>query len=141
MTFETRPCVRCDGSGQYSWNSTDGSRCYGCSGRGRVLTADGLAAKEAWNAVARPPVNVDDVVVGDRLRWKDLTNKWCVQPVVSIGPDVCIVAASHTRIVVQFESGCSWSVPPGTMMQRAASDESAAAADLAVADMIGVVAS
>lgn len=30
-------CPRCGGSGHYSWNQMDGSRCYGCSGSGRVL--------------------------------------------------------------------------------------------------------
>lgn len=28
-------CPRCGGSGHYSWNSMDGSRCYGCSGSGK----------------------------------------------------------------------------------------------------------
>jgi len=29
-------CTRCGGSGSYSFNQTDGSRCYGCNGRGHV---------------------------------------------------------------------------------------------------------
>ena len=28
------PCKRCGGSGHYSYNSLDGTRCYGCGGRG-----------------------------------------------------------------------------------------------------------
>lgn len=26
------PCSRCGGSGRYSWNQTDGDRCFGCAG-------------------------------------------------------------------------------------------------------------
>jgi hypothetical protein len=29
-------CSRCSGSGQYSWNAIDGSRCFGCGGAGQV---------------------------------------------------------------------------------------------------------
>ena len=31
---ETEVCGRCGGSGEYSWNATDGSMCYGCNGTG-----------------------------------------------------------------------------------------------------------
>lgn len=33
----TKVCGRCGGSGSYSYNSMDGDRCYGCSGKGKVL--------------------------------------------------------------------------------------------------------
>ena len=28
------PCKRCDGTGHYSYNEMDGTRCYGCGGSG-----------------------------------------------------------------------------------------------------------
>lgn len=44
-------CGRCGGSGQYSHNQMDGSRCYGCDGKGQIfprnLAALKTRAKEA----------------------------------------------------------------------------------------------
>lgn len=33
----TDVCSRCGGSGRYSWNQTDGDRCFGCHGKGKKL--------------------------------------------------------------------------------------------------------
>lgn len=33
-------CGRCGGSGRYSFNQIDGSRCYGCNGKGHVAPHD-----------------------------------------------------------------------------------------------------
>lgn len=35
----TKPCSRCGGSGHYSFNLKDGTRCYGCGGTGKVACA------------------------------------------------------------------------------------------------------
>lgn len=49
-------CSRCGGSGQYSFNQIDGSRCYGCNGSGhraptkRDMPGILTAAREAVNA-------------------------------------------------------------------------------------------
>lgn len=40
-------CTRCYGSGSYSFNTTDGSRCYGCGGIGVVGTALDSASLQA----------------------------------------------------------------------------------------------
>jgi len=43
-------CSRCGGSGSYSWNPVDGSRCFGCAGAGKraaTLTAAILEAARA----------------------------------------------------------------------------------------------
>jgi len=37
--IQYRTCGRCGGSGRYSYNLKDGSRCYGCSGVGRQMLA------------------------------------------------------------------------------------------------------
>jgi len=34
-----KACGRCGGSGRYSYNLKDGSRCYGCSGVGKQMLA------------------------------------------------------------------------------------------------------
>ena len=39
-------CGRCGGSGRYSWNRRDGSRCYGCDGRGHAMVSAAEAAKK-----------------------------------------------------------------------------------------------
>lgn len=50
----TEVCGRCGGGGRYSWNSTDGDKCFGCSGSGKRLAkitvatvAEALARIEA----------------------------------------------------------------------------------------------
>ncbi len=44
-------CSRCGGSGRYSFNPTDGDRCFGCSGHGKMLQA--LTPAVITEAVAR----------------------------------------------------------------------------------------
>ena len=45
-------CGRCSGSGSYSYNATDGSRCYGCGGSGQVFPKDLAALKVRAQAAA-----------------------------------------------------------------------------------------
>ena len=47
LLLESTTCGRCAGTGRFSFNLMHGSRCYGCSGRGEVLTKRGKAA-QAW---------------------------------------------------------------------------------------------
>lgn len=47
----TDVCGRCGGSGQYSYNQIDGSRCFGCGGAGKVLAKITATTVEA--ALAR----------------------------------------------------------------------------------------
>lgn len=46
IRYERQVCTRCGGSGQFSYNAIDGSRCYGCGGSGQQLTRNGKAAKK-----------------------------------------------------------------------------------------------
>lgn len=50
VTLEKAPCGRCGGSGRYSFNHRDGTRCYGCNGAGFVMVDP---VKEARNKAAR----------------------------------------------------------------------------------------
>lgn len=44
--LEADTCGRCGGSGHYSYNQTDGTKCFGCSGSGKKMpsTKDALKA-------------------------------------------------------------------------------------------------
>lgn len=65
LGFEVKICSRCCGTGNYSFNQIDGSRCYGCSGSGKKYTARGKATKLFWDSL----VSIDPatVKVGDRI--------------------------------------------------------------------------
>ena len=66
--FESKPCNRCGGSGQYSYCQMHGTRCFGCGGRGEQLTKRGRAAQDFLNAsrtVGRDAVKVGDMVIAD----------------------------------------------------------------------------
>jgi hypothetical protein len=71
--FPTTVCSRCGGSGHYSYNAIDGSRCYGCQGTGRMYPkaiaavvnayrADLKDGRETWCDRSRAPLAVGDRV-------------------------------------------------------------------------------
>lgn len=65
----TKPCGRCGGTGQYSYNQVHGTMCYGCSGKGVVL--DRKAAKRAGvNVVATAELKT--CKVGDTIEVQKL---------------------------------------------------------------------
>lgn len=65
LGFETKTCSRCGGSGQYSYNQIDGSRCYGCNGQKFQYTKRGKAAKLFYlDSLNIMPA---DVKVGQRI--------------------------------------------------------------------------
>ena len=85
VTFETTECSRCGGTGEFSYNPLDGTRCFKCRGGKRQLTRRGAAARKAWDAVvetmARP---ITEVRVGDKVKT---TEGWAI--VESIGHGGC----------------------------------------------------
>lgn len=86
--FEHECCGRCGGSGQYSYNQMDGTRCYGCGGSGWKLTKRGHAAQKYLDALRS--VRADALAVGD---------------LVSISPyGFCRVTA--VRVAPAKELGC-----------------------------------
>lgn len=48
--LESQTCGRCHGTGQYSFNYMDGSRCYGCNGKGWRLTKRGAVITQELRA-------------------------------------------------------------------------------------------
>ena len=80
-TFEHETCSRCGGSGEYSFNLRDGSRCYGCNGIGYKLTKRGRAAQNFLNAMRQIPM--ENFQIGDLIRFDGLSgSKW--ERIVSI---------------------------------------------------------
>ena len=61
--FEHVTCSRCAGSGSYSWNAMNGSRCFGCGGSGFTLTKRGRAAQAFLNKMRKIPA--ESFAVGD----------------------------------------------------------------------------
>jgi len=50
IQYETKTCGRCGGSGEYSYNQINGTRCFGCGGSGKSLSVNGKKAKAAVEA-------------------------------------------------------------------------------------------
>lgn len=64
--FESKPCSRCGGSGQYSYCQSHGTRCFGCGGRGWQFTKRGAAAHAMYAESLKTPAG--EIVVGQRIR-------------------------------------------------------------------------
>ena len=63
-------CSRCGGSGLHSYNQTDGSKCYGCDGRGQVFPKSLPELRQrATNAVESGALALHK----DRLRAREAT--------------------------------------------------------------------
>ena len=69
-------CSRCGGSGHYSYNDVDGTRCYGCGGGGWQIAK---RAKPAWIAYTSAVKEQKETVVrklqvGDKIARNKV---WC----------------------------------------------------------------
>ena len=70
--FESATCGRCGGSGNYSFNLVNGTRCFGCGGAGVKLTKRGAAAKAFY--IESQQVSVADLKPG-MFVWDDMFGK------------------------------------------------------------------
>lgn len=75
--FEHVTCSRCLGTGQYSYNQIDGSRCYGCQGTGNKYTKRGAVARAWWKA--QTEMVASEVTVG--MRIETMGNTFTVEAV------------------------------------------------------------
>lgn len=63
--FENVTCTRCGGTGNYSYCSMYGTRCFKCAGNGVNLTKRGKAAQMFLNELREIPV--EELKVGDTI--------------------------------------------------------------------------
>ena len=130
--FESVVCGRCGGTGQYSYCSMYGSRCFGCGGRGRKLTRRGQVAQEFYRGLLSR--RADELAVGDRVfvLGNGIThgNAWLTVGEAEIGDD------GRVRIRFDRESGEAVVTMVGETRDRlyraaASREERAAAAERA----------
>lgn len=69
--FETETCSRCGGSGEYSYNQIDGTKCFGCGGNGLQYTPRGHQAHQFYVKLMQKPAG--DFVVGET--YKDTVDR------------------------------------------------------------------
>ena len=71
--FESEVCPRCGGSGHYSFNLVDGTKCYGCGGSGHRLTKRGAVAKQFYlDSLLKP---LSEIKSGDKI-FDTFYSKW-----------------------------------------------------------------
>jgi ribosomal protein L40E len=63
--FENVVCSRCGGTGHYSYNQVDGSKCFKCHGSKTKLTPRGEAAQNYYNELIT--IKASSVEVGDKI--------------------------------------------------------------------------
>ena len=80
LRFEREICSRCGGCGRYSYNARNGTICFKCLGKGKVLTKRAAVAAK-W-ANEQTLVSVALVKVGDRVKAMG-----SVMTVIEIEPD------------------------------------------------------
>lgn len=68
-------CARCAGSGKFSYNLVHGDKCYGCSGRGYVMSTVGKEkAKEKRRAKAEEKAKAEAEV--RKQKEKEMASSW-----------------------------------------------------------------
>ena len=83
LGFECVTCSRCGGTGNYSWNAINGTRCFKCRGAKIARTKRGAAAANVYAESLKVPAG--SLVVGDTMQCEDyLAGKRWFAPIVSI---------------------------------------------------------
>ena len=108
--FEHLTCTRCGGSGKYSFNMMDGTRCYGCNGSGHMLTKRGQAAQAFLNDMRSRPV--EELKVGDLVYIDFSFQRPKFMRVESMRLDE--LNTKHENWILEFPSEkCAWTVTYG----------------------------
>lgn len=68
--WECQTCSRCGGSGKHSYCTQHGSKCFGCGGKGTLLTERGQTAMEMLTKSCS--VRADALKPGDVIRMQTL---------------------------------------------------------------------
>jgi hypothetical protein len=108
--FPVEVCRRCGGSGEYSYNPLDGTRCFGCSGAG-VAYASRIPAqeREAWRKELRAARDVCawKVQPGDRIRPYGSKRGTPFQTVAAVElgePDGWMKVGSAAEVVTSYRA-------------------------------------
>lgn len=111
--FEAVTCSRCCGTGEYSFNLVNGTRCFGCGGQGVKLTKRGAAATAYYKQLLSKPAS--ELIVGDVVKF-DMYFFICWAPITEI---VVNDGGIHLRAVRKLTGETiSIGVPPDTLVQR-----------------------
>jgi len=78
--FESQPCTRCGGGGNYSYCTRYGTTCFQCGGCGWQLTTRGKSAQAFYDSLLSKPAS--QFVVGESYRLDGRTYR-----VSECGPD------------------------------------------------------
>ncbi len=75
--IERETCGRCGGTGHYSYNQIEGSRCFGCRGKGTVLTKRGEVVAKWINE--QLSMKASEVVAGQTIKIPLSFNRFVVK--------------------------------------------------------------
>lgn len=101
--FETETCGRCGGSGNYSFNLMNGTRCFGCRGSGLKLTKRGVAARAFFTRLLEKPLSI--VEPGHRVLTSVGLGPQRWHTVVSIGPSAIEFNGKADRLELKIRRG------------------------------------
>lgn len=130
LLLEATTCGRCGGTGSYSWNAMHGSVCYGCRGRGEVLTKRGLAAQAWLNEQRMLPAS--EFKVGDSYFSQGFSagsfsqpNRWIKIESIEVREDGQLVlnGVDVKRASYDKFAGESYTCAPDTKLRKAQSAE------------------
>lgn len=123
LGFPTTECERCGGTGQHSYNERNGRTCFGCNGKGQMITREAKNAwtqfKQAVEAARRP--TVDNIAIGDIIVIQ--TNGW--REVADIDTaDACAWNSDNKplawQVAITFTDGTTAEVTTNTVCKRQA---------------------
>lgn len=125
--FETEPCSRCGGTGQFSFNG-EHSRCYKCDGKNgcRAYTKRGRAAKEFYETSLM--VATTDVVLGMKLRHLPYVKQITVAKIEIYTPTSRVIVNGVEAPKLEFirftnEKGVGFAVVIGSKVRRLPTEE------------------
>ena len=101
LRLERQTCGRCGGSGKYSYCQMYGDRCFGCQGRGEVLTKRGAAAAQYLIGLRSKPAG--EVQVGDVIEVNLGRTRW--GNVLAVKPDTMNVRCFENGVEQPRASG------------------------------------
>jgi hypothetical protein len=68
IKYEIKTCGRCGGSGRHSYCSVHADVCFGCNGKGHVLTSAGVKASQAVDKLVKELCSVTpEEALGKRI--------------------------------------------------------------------------